>query len=129
MMIHQQRNQCNLDADGTLNISGKIKPILETLKKICDAHAAGNLNMWSTQWYADYGASDNILFPSASWSITYQIEPNDPEGSANSNWGAFTPVGGGYGWGGTCYGIYKNSNMKEEAWDYFKWVFLSKEGG
>ena len=45
MMIHQQHNQCNLDADGTLNISGKIKPILETLDKIRDAHAAGNLNM------------------------------------------------------------------------------------
>ena len=45
MMIRQQRNQCNLGADGTLNISGKIKPILETLEKIRDAHVAGNLNM------------------------------------------------------------------------------------
>jgi len=128
MMIMQQRDQCNLDEDGTLNVSGKIKPILETLEKLRDAHAAGNLNLWSTQWYANYGQSNNILFPSASWSITYQIEPNDPEGCARGNWGAFTPVGGGYGWGGTCYGIYKNSEVKEELWDYLQWVLLSKEG-
>lgn len=41
----------------------------------------------------------------------------------------FTPAGGGFGWGGTCYGIYKNSDMKEEAWDFISWILLTPEGG
>ena len=40
----------------------------------------------------------------------------------------FTPAEGGFSWGGTCYGIYKNSDMKEEAWDFISWALLSKEG-
>ncbi|MBQ3705662.1 MAG: extracellular solute-binding protein [Clostridia bacterium] len=128
MMWMQRRDQCNMNADGDIEVSGKVKPILEYLQKARDAHIAGNLTIWSTQWYANYGQQNNILFPSASWSVTFQIEPNDPEGCAAGNWGGFSPAGGGYGWGGTCYGIYKNSEVKDEAWDFIKWCLLSVEG-
>lgn len=128
MMWMQQRNQSNVNEAGEIEVSGKAKPILEMLAKARDAHAAGNLTIWSSQWYANYGQQVSILFPSASWSITFQIEPNDPEGCARGNWGAFSPADGGYGWGGTCYGIYKGSDMKEEAWDFIHWALLTKEG-
>ena len=128
MLWMQQRSQSNVNENGEIEISDKVKSVLELLEKARDAHAAGNLTQWSTQWYANFGQSNSILFPSASWSITFQIEPNDPEGCAAGNWGAFTPVGGGYGWGGTCYGIYKGSEMKEEAWDFIQWALLSTEG-
>ena len=126
MMLMQKRDIRNIDENGDIVISEKAREIIDYLVKARDAHIAGNLSQWSTEWYANYAQSNNILFPSASWSITYQIEPNDPEGI--DNWGAFIPAGGGYGWGGTCYGIYKNSKVKEEAWDFIKWSLLSVEG-
>ena len=126
MMWMQRRDVSNVDEEGNIVISEKVRPVIEYLAKARDAHTAGNLVQWSTEWYANYAQKNSILFPSASWSITYQIEPNDPEGI--DNWGAFMPVGGGYGWGGTCYGIYKGSEMKEEAWDFIKWSLLSVEG-
>lgn len=126
MMEMQARDVSNVDENGDIVISGKARPIIDYLVKARDAHIAGNLSQWSTEWYANYAQSTNILFPSASWSITYQIEPNDPEGI--DNWGAFMPAGGGYGWGGTCYGIYKGSEVKQEAWDFIKWSLLTVEG-
>lgn len=126
MMMNQKRGICNVNDAGELDVSAKVRPTLETLEALRTANACGNLSQWSSQWYSSYGSSDYILFPSASWSISFQIEPNDPEGAGN--WGLFTPAEGGFGWGGTCYGIYNESAMKEEVWDYLKWWLISKEG-
>lgn len=126
MMIMQQRDKSNLNAAGELEVTPKVNGIIDTLEKLRAANACGNLTQWSTEWNAAYGASNNILFPSASWSITFQIEPNDPEG--NDNWGMFTPAGGGYGWGGTCHGVCTTSNVKQETWDFIEWSLLTKEG-
>ena len=126
MMEMQRRDVPNVDENGDIVISEKARPIIDFLAQARDAHIAGNLSQWSTEWYANYAQKACILFPSASWSITYQIEPNDPEGI--DNWGAFMPAGGGYGWGGTCYGIYKGSQVKEEAWDFIQWSLLTVEG-
>ena len=128
MMYQQKRDQNNVGEDGNLNVLGKVTPIFETLQKMRDNNVCGNLTMNSTEWNNAYAGSEAILFPGASWSVTYTVEAYDPEGSAAGNWGMFTPAEGGFSWGGTCYGIYKNSDMKEEAWDFISWALLSKEG-
>ena len=128
MMYQQKRDQNNVGEDGNLNVLGKVTPIFETLQKMRDNNVCGNLTMNSTEWNNAYAGSEAILFPGASWSVTFTVEAYDPEGSAAGNWGMFTPAEGGFSWGGTCYGIYKNSDMKEEAWDFISWALLSKEG-
>lgn len=128
MMYQQKRDQNNVGDDGNLNVLGKVTPIFETLEKMRDNNVCGNLTMNSTEWNNAYAGSEAILFPGASWSVTYTVEAYDPEGSAAGNWGMFTPAEGGFSWGGTCYGIYKNSDMKEEAWDFISWALLSEEG-
>lgn len=126
MMLNQSRDICNLNDAGELDVSEKINEIIDTMDALRSSNACGNLTCWSAEWCAAYASSDNILFPCADWSVEYVIEPNDPDGT--DNWGMFTPAGGGYGWGGTCYGICTTSDLKEEAWDYISWQLLSDEG-
>lgn len=126
MMMQQQRNVNNVDENGDVNVTGKVEQVFETVRTLLDAKACGTLAQYSTEWSNSFADSSVIFFPGASWSVTYWVEPYDPEGI--DNWGMFTPAGGGFGWGGTCYGIYKNSDMKEEAWEFISWVLLSEEG-
>ncbi len=126
MMMMQQRNVNNVDADGNVNVSGKVQRVFETVEVMRSAKACGNLAQYSTEWSNAFADGACILFPGASWSVTYWVEPYDPEGI--DNWGMFTPAEGGFGWGGTCMGIYKDSKMKGEAWDFISWLLLSEEG-
>ena len=68
MMLMQKRDIRNIDENGDIVISEKAREIIDYLVKARDAHIAGNLSQWSTEWYANYAQSNNILFPSASWS-------------------------------------------------------------
>lgn len=128
MMYQQKRDQNNVGDNGNLNVLGKVTPVFETLQKMKENNVCGDLIMYSTEWNNAFAGSDTIFFPGASWSVTSWVEPYDPEGSQKGNWEMFTPAEGGFSWGGTCYGIYKNSEMKEEAWDFISWVLLTKEG-
>lgn len=126
MMMQQQRNVNNVDENGDVSVTGKVAPVFETVRALLDSNTCGSLAQYSTEWSNSFADGSVIFFPGASWSVTYWVEPYDPEGV--DNWGMFTPAGGGFGWGGTCYGIYKNSEMKEEAWDFISWVLLTEEG-
>lgn len=125
MLVNQSMNVSN-EQDGKIVIKDKAAKIFNILAKMRDEHCVGNLSQWSSQWYASYGAKNNILFPSASWSIQYQIKPNDPEGEGN--WGAFTAAGGPYSWGGTALGISKQSNVKELCWEYLRYMYTDMAG-
>ncbi len=125
-MMMQKRNVSNVDAEGNVDVSGKVQRVFETVEAMRGAKACGNLAQYSTEWSNSFAEGNSILYPAASWSVTYWVEPYDPEGI--DNWGMFTPAEGGFGWGGTCYGIYKGSEMKEEAWDFIQFCLLSEEG-
>lgn len=126
-MMQQQKNDVSIvNENNEIDLKEMMHPILEMLEKARDNHVCDTLNQWSPQWYAAFGQKTSIFFPIASWGIIFMIEPNDPEGIGN--WGALMPVGGGYSLGGTAYGIYKGSEMKEEAWDYIHWCMATVEG-
>ena len=38
------------------------------------------------------------------------------------------PPGGGYSWGGTAMGIYKDSPQKEAVWDFIQFCTMTEEG-
>ena len=71
MMYQQKRDQNNVGEDGNLNVLGKVTPIFETLQKMRDNNVCGNLTMNSTEWNNAYAGSEAILFPGASWSVTF----------------------------------------------------------
>lgn len=126
MMLNQKRDIKNEDEDGNVVIEEKASEILKTVEAIRDNNAAGNLTEWSAQWTAAFGQSNNIFFPMPQWMITYMVKPNDPNGSGN--WGLCVPAEGGYGAGGTCYGVSKTSDVKEKVWDVIHWNNMTEEG-
>lgn len=125
MMVMQKRNINNVDEDGNLNVSEKAEDIFSVLELLRGANACGKKTMWSTEWNNSFSDGSVIFIPGVTWMMNYFVEAYDPEGI--DNWGMCTPVGGSYGWGGSSYGICKDSKVKEEAWDYISWVCTSKE--
>lgn len=125
MMVQQQRNINNVDEDGNLNVSGKVEKIFEVLEMLREANACGNVTQYSAEWNNAYGDGSVIFIPGAYWSMHYFVEAYDPEGI--DNWGLCTPAGGSFGWGGSSYGICKDSEVKEAAWDYISWICTSEE--
>ncbi|WP_281816007.1 ABC transporter substrate-binding protein [Vallitalea longa] len=80
---------------------------------------------WSPEWYyyIDYGNS--IFLPCPPWFLHYVIENME---NKNIHYNIMMPPEGGFIWGGTAWGISKQSNHKEEAFKLLKWLLLSEEG-
>ncbi len=113
--------------DGTaVDVTGRIKPILDKVVQFRDAGIVGKLEQWSPQWNASYATGEAIFYPAANWSPQYLIKTNDADGEGR--WGLMLPPEGPFSWGGTTFGITKNSKNKELAWLYIKWLLLSEEG-
>jgi multiple sugar transport system substrate-binding protein len=124
MMSRQLRNISNVDSNGNINVSGKMRSILTVLKNVQMNHGAGNIVSGTPAWNAAIGQKSFIFFPCASWAPKYQIVPNDPNGKGN--WGIFTPANGPYGSGGTSVGMSKTTRFKKEVYDYLFWTYTSK---
>lgn len=120
------QNQNDLLENGELNVTSRVKDTLEMIIKIRDAGIVDKLELWSPQWNASFALGNHIFYPSANWSPQSVIKPNDPDGSGR--WGLMMPPGGPFSWGGTVFGISKDSKNKELAWKYIEWLLLTKEG-
>ncbi|WP_394921944.1 ABC transporter substrate-binding protein [uncultured Robinsoniella sp.] len=112
--------------DGSLDFTGKMKPLLETACKLRDAGAIDNFTADTPQANAAYAGENHILYPCPNWGISNGIKANDPDGSGN--WGMMIPPTGGYSNGGTIMGISKSSKNKEAAWKFIDWCTNSDEG-
>ncbi|WP_199619834.1 ABC transporter substrate-binding protein [Paenibacillus alkalitolerans] len=120
------QNQTPLLQDGALNVTGRVKIALESIIKIRDAGIVDKLEQWSPQWNASFAGGQHIFYPSANWSPQFVIKTNDKDGSGR--WGLMIPPEGPFSWGGTVFGINKDSKNKELAWKYIEWLLLTKEG-
>lgn len=127
--VHQVlagQNKVPLMDGDTLNVTGRYLPVLETLVSVRDSGIIDKLEMWSPQWNASYAGGQHIFFAAANWSPQFVVKPNDKDGEGR--WGLMVAPGGPYTWGGTVYGINKDSKNKELAWKYIEWLLLTKEG-
>jgi multiple sugar transport system substrate-binding protein len=115
-----------VDADGSINFSGKVRMGLDFLIKMRDAGAIDVLEAWSPQDNASYAGDNHIFYIVPNWGVQYMIKTNDPNGAGR--WGLMLPPGGAFSWGGTVQGIYKDSKHKAEVWEYLKWFSFTQEG-
>lgn len=112
--------------DGTKVNTNEVLRMFTQLQTIRDNNGVGKLAMWSPTWNASYSQDSVIFYPAANWSPQFVIKPNDKE--SNGRWGLMVPPGGGYPYGGTTIGIWKNSKNKDAAWTYLSWLLGSDEG-
>ncbi|MCE3203112.1 ABC transporter substrate-binding protein [Paenibacillus sonchi] len=112
--------------DGTKVNTAEVLRMFTQLQSIRDNNGEGKLAMWSPTWNASYSQDNVIFYPAANWSPDFVIKPNDK--ASNGRWGLMVPPEGGYPYGGTTIGIWKDSKNKDTAWTYLSWLLGSDEG-
>jgi multiple sugar transport system substrate-binding protein len=120
-----QSQQPLMDGE-VVDVTGKMKEVIDNVTKVRDAGIVDKLELWSPQWNASFADGKHIFFPAANWAPQFVIKPNDKEGEGR--WGLMKPPGEMYSWGGTVFGISKTSENKELAWKFINWLLLTKEG-
>lgn len=112
----------------TIKATETLMKSFEIACKFRDNNVVDKLEAWSPAWYASYGGGKHIFSGCATWSIPFNIEPNDPEGEATGHWGLMNAPEGNISWGGTTMGISKTCQDKALAWEFVKFCTLSTEG-
>ena len=83
--------------------------------------------IYDPTYLSSYADDSHIFYLCSTWHGSAYIDAND--GENNGRWHIITPPDGPINLGGTNDGIWKDSPNKELAWQYIKWISLSKEGG
>lgn len=101
---------------GTTIHKDAVEQLFTDICKFRDAGIVGKIDQWSPAWYASFGSQDAVFSPMPSFGQDNWLAPNAPDGEGD--WAMIVPPGGGFSWGGTCWGITKTSQNKELAWDF-----------
>ncbi|MBD2870837.1 ABC transporter substrate-binding protein [Paenibacillus arenilitoris] len=109
-----------------IDLTGKMKPTLDRLFDMRDKGIIGKLENGSPSWAASFASGDYLFYPSATWSPKWQVAANDKDGSGR--WGLVAAPEGSFTLGGTSVSVYKDSKVKEAAWAYMNFCYLSDEG-
>lgn len=110
-------------SDGTIH-KDVVEQLFADICKFRDAGIVGKLDQWSPAWYASFGSADALFSPMPSFGQDNWIAPNEADGEAD--WALIVPPGGGFSWGGTCWGVTRDSGNKELAWDFATWDVLGE---
>lgn len=125
--IREQGAKSWIEGD-TINVTDSLQKSIELACKFRDNHITDKLEAWSTAWYASFGEGKHIFNGCATWSVPFNIEPNDPSGENADHWGLMSAPEGNISWGGTSMGITKTCKDKRLAWEFIKFATLSTEG-
>jgi len=109
-----------------IDLSSKMRKPVETLFKMRDAGILGKNELWTPAWASSMSKGEFLFYPMAPWGPKWHISANDPEGKGR--WGLVKAPEGSFTRGGTSIGIYKDSKVKEAAWAYIQFAYLSDEG-
>lgn len=87
-----------------------------------------NVDMWSTEAYAAYAAGSCVTVAAGSWFSGFLKTDIDPQGGGH--WGAIELPGGlpSTNWGGSFLVIPEQSQNKEAAWAFVKYMLATTEG-
>lgn len=105
--------------DGVIH-KAVVEDLFGQICKFRDAGIVGKLEQWTPAWYASFGTGSSVFAPMPSFGMSNWIAPN-LEGET-SDWQLITPPGGGFSWGGTCWGITKDCQNDELAWDFIEYA-------
>lgn len=117
--------------DENLNLQLVRDGDLECLKACLAIRKNGwdmNVDMWSGEAYAAYAAGTCVSVAAGSWFSGFLKTDIDPEGSGH--WGATVLPGGmpATNWGGSFLVIPEQSQNKEAAWAFVKYMLATSEG-
>lgn len=114
-----------------LNLNLERSGDLDCLKACLDIRKNGwdmNVDMWSAEAYAAYSAGSCVSVAAGSWFSGFLKTDIDPEGAGH--WGATVLPGSlpATNWGGSFLVIPEQSDNKEAAWAFIKYMLATTEG-
>lgn len=113
--------------DGKLVIDPAMVAFFDIAKQFKDKGLEAQIGQWSPAWFDAMKAESNVfMFLMPTWGLHYVLKPNAPDSSGD--WGMCASPFAWY-WGGTWLGVYKNSEHKEQAWEFVKMMTLDDEFG
>lgn len=125
--IREQGGKSWIEGD-VIKATDTMQRSLELACELRDNHVCDKLEAWSPAWYASFGEDTHIFAGCATWSVPFNIIPNDPEGETTGHWGLMNAPEGNISWGGTTIGVSKTCKDKRLAWEFVKFATLSTEG-
>lgn len=125
MFINRDYYDENLDLQ--LERDGDLE-CLEACLKIRENGWDMNVDMWSTEAYAAYAAGTCVTVAAGSWFSGFLKTDIDPDGAGH--WGATVLPAGmpATNWGGSFLVIPEQSENKEAAWAFVKYMLATTEG-
>ncbi|RED53159.1 ABC transporter substrate-binding protein [Cohnella lupini] len=109
-----------------IDLTTKLQKPLQKLFQMKDAGILGKNELWTPAWSSSMAKGEFMFYPMAPWGAKWHIAANDPDGSGH--WGLVKAPEGGFTRGGTAVGIYKDSKVKDAAWAFIQYAYLSDEG-
>jgi multiple sugar transport system substrate-binding protein len=122
----QKQNLVDYVDGDTIDVTKALKKPLEIAMKVRDAGILNQYVPFTPSWNVAFSKSDTIFFPATLWTVKFYCMANDTNGKGN--WGMTKVPEGGFAYGGTAVGVYKDSKNLEAAFDYVNWVFNSQKG-
>lgn len=118
---YNENLELQLERDGDLEC-------LEACLKIRENGWDMNVDMWSTEAYAAYAAGTCVTVAAGSWFSGFLKTDIDPDGAGH--WGATVLPAGmpSTNWGGSFLVIPEQSENKEAAWAFVKYMLATTEG-
>ncbi len=118
--------------DGKLMIDQSILDYFDQAKLIRDEGLDNKIAQWSPEWFS--GMNTNIFsYVLPTWGLPFvldaNINPDEPEEGVeytSGDW-ALTSGPAPYFWGGTWLGMYKESKVKDIAWEFIKFIGLDED--
>jgi len=118
--------------EGKLMIDQPILDYFDQAKLIRDEGLDNKIAQWTPEWFA--GMNDNIFsYIMPTWGLFFVIDPTinpaEPEEGMEYTSGDWAVTSGPapYFWGGTWLGIYKDSKVKDIAWEFVKYIATDKD--
>jgi len=110
-----------------VDLNKRIRTTIENGLKVYQSGVIGQYEEGTPAWNASFAKGDIMFYNCASWAPRSQMHGNDKD-EGTGRWGLTKAPEKGFTLGGTSMSIYKGSKNKEAAWEYLKYIYLSKEG-
>ncbi len=126
-IIKSQQQAIIVDVDGNIDLN-VLSDVIKAVKDVYDYQLINPKLFNDSDAIHGSIAGDNTLFYVAPiWAPDSIIKPSDPYGG--ERWRIMNIPGGNISMGGASVAISSSSEVKEEAFDFIKHIFLRQEGG
>ncbi|SNT20151.1 ABC-type glycerol-3-phosphate transport system, substrate-binding protein [Anaerovirgula multivorans] len=106
--------------DNKLMIDPKMMEFVDIAKTLREEGLEGGIRQWTPAWSAAVADDEHVAYAIPTWAIQWVVAVNAGDEAEAGRWGIATPIP--YYEGGTWAGVSEQSQNKELAWEFVKFL-------